>query len=134
MLHYTGVLLSALALLGWLFKITKSRSKSDLDSIRAVPGHRIWGSYLNMNQVASEATYRTFGLTFIFHGFLKCRKLYTSDLAAATYILSHDKEFDRPLAEGIDLKGLLGSGLIIAHGEAHKRQVGLLEDTAVPDV
>lgn len=141
MLQSITLFLGAICLLIYLIR-RKSSPDSDIDLIRGVRGHFVWGSYLNMDDVAAD---RTFGPTFIFRGLFHSKKLYVSDLTAASYILNHDTEFIRPLHEGRQLRPLFGNGLIIgkiglfidhepvlripvtspdvAHGEDHKRQV-----------
>ncbi|OCH86155.1 cytochrome P450 [Obba rivulosa] len=74
------------------------------------------------NAALHEEWAEKYGNTLRFNGFLNMNRLYTMDLRAINYILTHSMEYPKPKMTRFFLSKILGEGVLFAEGEEHRQQ------------
>ncbi|KAJ1300972.1 hypothetical protein OPQ81_003396 [Rhizoctonia solani] len=74
----------------------------------------------------------TYGTTYRYRGFLSSYRLFTADIRALTYIMTHTDTFPKPDNIRQNLADLLGYGLISAEGDVHRRERRIMSPSFGP--
>ncbi|KDR81977.1 hypothetical protein GALMADRAFT_240373 [Galerina marginata CBS 339.88] len=96
----------------------------------------IFGNFKDVTQGDSsevlEKWIEEYGSTIKYKGFLGKTLLYTADLKAINHILMNSNDYTKPEVNIYIIKRVLGDGIILAEGEAHRKQRKVLNPAFGP--
>ncbi|EIN06514.1 cytochrome P450 [Punctularia strigosozonata HHB-11173 SS5] len=103
------------------------RARSPLRNLRGPPSASwIYGNFAQIlsgdSGLVQDEWIKQYGPTFKVNGLFNSNRLYTIDPRALSHILSHSVEFQKPALGRYNLGRIVGEGLLIAEGDAHRRQ------------
>ncbi|KAJ7120172.1 cytochrome P450 [Mycena epipterygia] len=109
--------------------------------LRHLPGPAdadlMYGHFKHFKDTSLTKEWREeFGSTFQYRGLLNKRELYTTDVKTLKHILVDDVVYQKPPGERRTLSQMVGTGILVAVNDDHKRQVNLHTNPAfsVPQI